>query len=178
LFDSGLALKLCPGMGNTLFGSVGQVMSRSLRLSNAKLRRATRWSPNFPSVRGLAGDAQGYGLRRHSAAGPLARTIFLRRVILNRQPFGTLRCAEGCDALPDEAAAEGRTEMAMRVLVALFFTFQWLGSFAGARDEELRQWAERAVLQGDDRSWIGISGDIDWQRFERQVLPEPQHRQR
>ena len=61
---------------------------------------------------------------------------------------------------------------------ALFFTFQWLGSFAGARDEELRQWAERAVLQGDDGSWIGISGDIDWQRFERQVLAELQHRER
>ena len=40
-----------PEWATPLFGSVGQVLSRSLRLSNAKLRKATRWTPRFPSVR-------------------------------------------------------------------------------------------------------------------------------
>ncbi len=113
--------------------------------------------------------------------GPMAGRGNLQAMRQRREtvehPFGTLKMRMG-DALPDEAAAEGRHRDGAARAFALFFTFQWLGSFAGARDEELRQWAERAVLQGDDRSWIGISGDIDWQRFEWQVLPEPQHRER
>ena len=40
-----------PEWATPLFGSVGQVLSRSLRLSNAKLRKATSWTPRFPSVR-------------------------------------------------------------------------------------------------------------------------------
>jgi len=34
-----------------LFGSVGQAMARSLRLSNRKLKHETSWTPQFPSVR-------------------------------------------------------------------------------------------------------------------------------
>jgi 2-alkyl-3-oxoalkanoate reductase len=33
-----------------LFGSVGEAMARSLRLSNRKLKSATSWAPRFPSV--------------------------------------------------------------------------------------------------------------------------------
>jgi nucleoside-diphosphate-sugar epimerase len=34
-----------------LFGSVGDAMARSLRLSNRKLKAQTRWTPRYPSVR-------------------------------------------------------------------------------------------------------------------------------
>jgi hypothetical protein len=33
-----------------LFGSVGEAMARSLRVSNRKLKTATPWAPRFPSV--------------------------------------------------------------------------------------------------------------------------------
>jgi nucleoside-diphosphate-sugar epimerase len=54
------SLAACLGLGpprflpdwiTPLFGTAGAVMARSLRLSNAKLRNATGWSPRFPSVR-------------------------------------------------------------------------------------------------------------------------------
>jgi len=54
LLASNLGLKspnFVPEWATPMFGSVGQAMSRSLRLSNAKLRGATRWRPRFPSVR-------------------------------------------------------------------------------------------------------------------------------
>jgi len=34
-----------------LFGSLGELMARSLRLSNDKLKKMTRWAPRYPSVR-------------------------------------------------------------------------------------------------------------------------------
>jgi nucleoside-diphosphate-sugar epimerase len=43
--------RFLPGWMTPLFGSVGEAMSRSLRLSNRKLRQATGWAPKFPSVR-------------------------------------------------------------------------------------------------------------------------------
>lgn len=43
--------RFLPRWTTPLFGSVGDAMSRSLRLSNRKLKRETRWAPVFPSVR-------------------------------------------------------------------------------------------------------------------------------
>ncbi len=34
-----------------LLGTTGELLSRSLRISNRKLRGASAWSPKFPSVR-------------------------------------------------------------------------------------------------------------------------------
>jgi nucleoside-diphosphate-sugar epimerase len=43
--------KLPPAWVIPLTGSVGDMVSRSLRASNAKLRRATGWAPYYPSAR-------------------------------------------------------------------------------------------------------------------------------
>jgi nucleoside-diphosphate-sugar epimerase len=43
--------RFLPGWTTPLFGSVGDVMSRSLRLSNRKLKQRAKWAPRFPSVR-------------------------------------------------------------------------------------------------------------------------------
>ncbi len=43
--------RFLPSWATPLFGSVGEAMARSLRLSNRKLRSATGWAPRFPSVR-------------------------------------------------------------------------------------------------------------------------------
>jgi nucleoside-diphosphate-sugar epimerase len=43
--------KLPPQWLTFLFGSLGQMMARSLRISNRKLRSASSWSPAYPSVR-------------------------------------------------------------------------------------------------------------------------------
>jgi nucleoside-diphosphate-sugar epimerase len=43
--------RFLPSWTTPLFGSVGEAMARSLRLSNRKLRNATNWAPRFPSVR-------------------------------------------------------------------------------------------------------------------------------
>jgi nucleoside-diphosphate-sugar epimerase len=43
--------RFLPDWMTPLFGSVGEAMSRSLRLSNRKLREETGWAPKFPSVR-------------------------------------------------------------------------------------------------------------------------------
>jgi len=43
--------RFLPNWVTPLFGSVGDAMARSLRLSNRKLRLATGWAPRFPSVR-------------------------------------------------------------------------------------------------------------------------------
>jgi nucleoside-diphosphate-sugar epimerase len=40
-----------PGWTVPMFGSVGEAMARSLRLSNRKLRHATNWAPKYPSAR-------------------------------------------------------------------------------------------------------------------------------
>lgn len=40
-----------PRWTTPLFGSVGELAARSLRLSNRKLRHATDWAPRYPSVR-------------------------------------------------------------------------------------------------------------------------------
>jgi len=42
--------KLPPAWTRLLFGSLGEMMSRSLRISNRKLRGATGWSPRYASV--------------------------------------------------------------------------------------------------------------------------------
>jgi 2-alkyl-3-oxoalkanoate reductase len=43
---------LLPGWTAVLFGSIGEMLARSQRISNQKLRRATGWVPQYPSVRG------------------------------------------------------------------------------------------------------------------------------
>jgi 2-alkyl-3-oxoalkanoate reductase len=43
--------KLPPAWLTPLFGSLGQLMARSLRISNRKLRSASAWAPQYPSVR-------------------------------------------------------------------------------------------------------------------------------
>jgi nucleoside-diphosphate-sugar epimerase len=43
--------KLMPRWMTRLFGSLGETLARSLRLSNRKLREASGWSPRYPSVR-------------------------------------------------------------------------------------------------------------------------------
>jgi nucleoside-diphosphate-sugar epimerase len=43
--------KLPPAWVIPLTGSVGDMVSRSLRVSNAKLRKATEWAPHYPSAR-------------------------------------------------------------------------------------------------------------------------------
>ena len=43
--------RFLPGWITPLFGSVGDAMARSLRISNRKLREDTGWAPQFPSVR-------------------------------------------------------------------------------------------------------------------------------
>jgi nucleoside-diphosphate-sugar epimerase len=43
--------RFMPGWVTPLFGSVGDAMTRSLRMSNRKLREATGWAPQFPSIR-------------------------------------------------------------------------------------------------------------------------------
>jgi len=42
--------RFLPTWATPLFGTVGEAMARSLRLSNRKLRNATGWAPRFPSV--------------------------------------------------------------------------------------------------------------------------------
>jgi nucleoside-diphosphate-sugar epimerase len=52
-----------------LFGSLGKMMARSLRISNRKLREATGWRPRFPSVReGWPAVVAALGEDRGSAA--------------------------------------------------------------------------------------------------------------
>ena len=43
--------KLPPAWATWLFGSVGSLLARSLRISNAKLKQATGWQPKYPSLR-------------------------------------------------------------------------------------------------------------------------------
>jgi nucleoside-diphosphate-sugar epimerase len=43
--------KLPPPWLTPLFGSLGQMMARSLRISNRKLRSVSTWAPEYPSVR-------------------------------------------------------------------------------------------------------------------------------
>ena len=43
--------RFLPDWTKVLFGSVGDAMTRSLRLSNRKLKEETNWAPRFPSVR-------------------------------------------------------------------------------------------------------------------------------
>jgi 2-alkyl-3-oxoalkanoate reductase len=45
------APRFLPSWTTPLFGTLGEAMSRSLRLSNRKLRQATGWAPRFPSIR-------------------------------------------------------------------------------------------------------------------------------
>jgi nucleoside-diphosphate-sugar epimerase len=43
--------RFLPGWVTPLLGSLGELMARSQRISNHKLREATGWAPRFPSVR-------------------------------------------------------------------------------------------------------------------------------
>jgi nucleoside-diphosphate-sugar epimerase len=43
--------KLLPAWAARLFGPLGETLSRSLRISNRKLRTTSGWSPKYPSVR-------------------------------------------------------------------------------------------------------------------------------
>ncbi|HLJ19587.1 MAG TPA: NAD(P)-dependent oxidoreductase [Stellaceae bacterium] len=43
--------RLPPAWATWLFGSVGALLARSLRISNRKLKQATGWQPKYPSVR-------------------------------------------------------------------------------------------------------------------------------
>jgi nucleoside-diphosphate-sugar epimerase len=42
--------KLMPEWLGFLFGSVGEMLTRSLRISNRKLRESSRWRPRYPSM--------------------------------------------------------------------------------------------------------------------------------
>jgi hypothetical protein len=42
--------KLPPSWLTPLFGSLGEMAARSLRMSNRKLRSASGWAPKYPSV--------------------------------------------------------------------------------------------------------------------------------
>ncbi len=44
-------LKLPPRWLTPLFGSPGEMLARSLRISNRKLRETTSWRPSYPSAR-------------------------------------------------------------------------------------------------------------------------------
>jgi nucleoside-diphosphate-sugar epimerase len=47
--------RITPAWVGKITGSVGKTVSRSQRISNAKLRAASSWSPKYPSVKeGLA----------------------------------------------------------------------------------------------------------------------------
>lgn len=43
--------RFLPQLVTPLFGSVGEAMARSQRMSNRKLKQATGWTPRYPSVR-------------------------------------------------------------------------------------------------------------------------------
>ena len=43
--------RLPPNWARPLFGSIGRLMGRSLRISNLRLRAASPWAPRYPSVR-------------------------------------------------------------------------------------------------------------------------------
>jgi nucleoside-diphosphate-sugar epimerase len=43
--------RFLPSWVTPLFGSVGDALARSLRLSNRKLEQQTRWVPQYPSIR-------------------------------------------------------------------------------------------------------------------------------
>jgi nucleoside-diphosphate-sugar epimerase len=43
--------KLLPGWTAYLFGSLGETLARSIRLSNKKLKEASGWAPLYPSVK-------------------------------------------------------------------------------------------------------------------------------
>ncbi len=43
--------KIAPAWTAKLMGSVGEMLTRSLRISNQKLRSASAWTPRYPSVR-------------------------------------------------------------------------------------------------------------------------------
>jgi len=47
-------LKLPPRWLTPLFGSPGEMLARSLRISNRELRETTSWRPSYPSARRLA----------------------------------------------------------------------------------------------------------------------------
>jgi len=51
--DLGLATppRFMPQWVTPLFGSLGELMARSLRLSNDKLKKTANWKPRYPSVR-------------------------------------------------------------------------------------------------------------------------------
>src|SRR6185312_3952912 len=44
-------LKLLPWWARYVLGSLGELLSRSQRISNRKLKAASAWSPKYPSVR-------------------------------------------------------------------------------------------------------------------------------
>lgn len=61
--------KLPPAWIAPLFGSLGKMLARSLKISNRELREATGWTPKFPSVReGWPAVISAMGKDRGSAA--------------------------------------------------------------------------------------------------------------
>ncbi len=63
--------KLPPSWATFLFGSIGKLAARSLRISNRKLRETSNWAPRYPSVREGWRDAakQAEGFRGNSSLG-------------------------------------------------------------------------------------------------------------
>ncbi len=61
--------RLMPAWTAMLAGSVGDMLARSLRVSNRKLREASGWAPRSPSAR------EGFGLALGGAESELARSI-------------------------------------------------------------------------------------------------------
>jgi hypothetical protein len=43
--------RLPPTWVTPLFGSIGKLLARSLRISNLRLRSSSPWAPRYPSVR-------------------------------------------------------------------------------------------------------------------------------
>src|SRR5580704_8928567 len=50
-----------------------------------------------------------------------------------------------------------------------------MGDFTGALNEMLRQWSQRAVLDGDEPDWCGRRQHFDRQNLEMHLLPAKAH---
>ena len=63
--------RLLPGWVTPLMGSLGELLARSQRMSNARLRAASDWTPRFPSaVEGFRAVAAALAQEPHAAGAP------------------------------------------------------------------------------------------------------------
>ena len=70
----------------------------------------------------------------------------------HEEPASSLR--SDCRDSISELYTDGSTRVTFR---------QWFRDLASASYEELSQWTERSVFQGDDPSCVGISAQFNWQ---------------